>query len=78
MSLLKNTHCHSAAVNTASESEDERKNRAGNKKKIQFKGGGRKTNCQNVRERVVMSVRVLIIQNCRIIKFRDSCDVPSL
>ena len=37
MSLLKNTHCHSAAVNTASESEDERKNRAGNKKRSNSK-----------------------------------------
>ena len=31
-----------------------------------------------MRELVVMSLCILIIQNCRIIKFRDSCDVPNL
>ena len=77
MSLINKIHWYSAAaVNTVSESEDDDRTEPEIKKKEPIqKVEAKKTPSENLRE-LVLSVRILIIQNCRTIKFRDSCDAP--
>ena len=78
MTLIKKIHWYSAAAaNTVSESEDDRENGAWNKKDPIQRWGQEKPT-QNLRELFVSCVCILIIQNCRIIKFRDTCDVLNL